>query len=133
MTSNIPPQQSSFGRVVHIDPRYSDLINTAPIVARPTSNGHLSQQTMGRALRPLVTDSPAAPAADHAHLCDHPADAMADTGCPRWPACLSLDAPPVLQLRPLTDAEADALIERWQSTARQQVARVFAVPDVLVE
>lgn len=35
-----------------------------------------------------------APAADHAHLCDHAPDDLggpAAQGCPRWPACVSLD------------------------------------------
>lgn len=32
------------------------------------------------------------PAADHAHLCNHPADKLSYAGCPRWPACVALDA-----------------------------------------
>lgn len=45
------------------------------------------------------------PAADLAHLCDHPADTFGTQGCPLWPSCLSpsgpvdpsaIDVPPTL-------------------------------------
>lgn len=51
---------------MHLDPRYAHMIE------RPAH----------------------APAADHAHLCSHPPDELGPlTGCPAWPACVTLDTP----------------------------------------
>lgn len=59
---------------------------------------------------------PAAPAADHAHLCDHAPDALGSTqGCPSWPACLSPGT--VLHL------PADETLSE-----RERVAQLFGVP-----
>lgn len=40
---------------------------------------------------PLPPDSGTQPAP---HYCEHPADALAATGCPRWPSCATLDDDP---------------------------------------
>lgn len=31
------------------------------------------------------------------HYCAHPVDALAATGCPRWPACATLDVRPAIE------------------------------------
>lgn len=70
------------------------------------------------------------PAADLAHLCDHPADAFGTQGCPRWPACLAPAPPPGLLMahNPMTPEDVEAFKAALLASKRQ-IARVFDLPE----
>lgn len=78
------------------------------------------EASYGQGMRPDRPDSGTQPAP---HYCEHPADMLAAEGCPRWPACVQLDADGVIVLTLKQPLSAEATEDEARQNAYDIVQR----------